>query len=386
MLTYEYDIETYQELLLFCFQNHYNENDVIIFEVSKNKNELQDLVDFILSSKKRIITFNGIHFDSLITNYIVSNIHVLKILPALDIISHIYNVAQSVINEELTYNKYKYHNLYEEIDLFLLVSKGLRISKKLSLKFYAYNLDMDIMEMPVPHNKIGLTDEDIELVKKYVKQDVNVTKALALKKKEEINLRIWIRKEYKLNCLSWDAPKIASELLLDSYCKKTLPNNLTLHEYKNQIKNRRYEKPSNIKLGNFIPNIQFKTKQFQDLYNEICNSCNTFSKEVIIRNPDNTNIKIQYSNGGLHGVQENDKYISDEEFIYVECDYASLYPNLYINYNFNSPFFGSHLVDTEKEILKQRLDAKRNGRKTEDTTKKLILNSYSRKNLLLISI
>jgi len=34
-------------------------------------------------------------------------------------------------------------------------------------------------------------------------------------------------------------------------------------------------------------------------------------------------------------------------------------------------------VDIEKEILEQRLDAKRNGRKTEDTTKKLILNSYS---------
>lgn len=376
MLTYEYDIETYQELLLFCFQNHYDENDVIIFEVSKNKNELQDLVDFILSSKKRIITFNGIHFDSLITNYIVSNIHVLKILPALDIISHIYNVAQSVINEELTYNKYKYHNLYEEIDLFLLVSKGLRISKKLSLKFYAYNLDMDIMEMPVPHNKIGLTDEDIELVKKYVKQDVNVTKALALKKKEEINLRIWIRKEYKLNCLSWDAPKIASELLLDSYCDLT-KGKRDLYEYKQEIRNRRYEKPSNIKLKDFIPNISFKTKQFQELYNEVLNSVNGFNKELIVKNYDGSYIKLQYGSGGIHSFNQNEKYITTLNKKIIDVDIQSMYPNLIKNLKAFNSFFGDNLLDIYIDVIRQRVEAKKAKQTVKDTFFKLILNSTS---------
>ncbi len=320
--TYEYDIETYKELLLFCFQNHYND-DIILFEISKNVNQLDDLINFLSNSYKRIVTFNGVHFDSLITNYIVKNYSELKKLNNMDLITHIYNVSQEVINNDYhKYYEYRKHTLYQEIDLFLLVSKGLRISKKLSLKFYAYNLDMDIMEMPVPHDKTNLTDEEIELVKQYVKQDVNVTKSLALHKQEEINLRFWIKKEYGLDCLSWDAPKIASELLLDSYCRKTLPNGIKLYDYKKQIRDRRYEKPDYIKLGDFIPKIQFKTKQFQDLYNDICNSYNSFSKEIIVKNFDGTNIKIQYSNGGLHGVQDNDKYKSDDEFIYVECDFA----------------------------------------------------------------
>lgn len=376
MKTYILDIETYKEMILYCFLD-YHSDEIIIFEISKNKNELEKIYNFIKNQQLRIVTFNGIHFDSLITNYIITNYQKLKQLSNLDFCSHIYTVSQTVIKEDFhEYSKYKYHKLYEEIDVFLLVSKGLRISKKLSLKFYAYNLDMDIMEMPVFHGKKDLTDIEIDLVRKYVQQDVLVTKELTIKKREEINLRFWIRKEYGLNCLSYDAPKIASELLLDSYCKKTLPNNISIYDYKKEIRNRRYEKPS-IKIGDFIPKIEFKTKQFQDLYNRIYNSYNTFSEEIIVKNPDNTFIKIQYGNGGLHGVQNNEKYNSNEEYIYVECDFASLYPNLYINYNFNSPFFGNHLVDIEKEILEQRLDAKKNGRKTEDTTKKLILNSYS---------
>lgn len=371
------DIETYKECVLYCFLDFYSD-DCIIYEISKNKNQLKEICDFINNQKLRIITFNGIHFDSLITNYIVQNYLVLSNFSNLQLTSHIYNVSQVVINEEKhQYLKYKYHKLYEEIDVFLLVSKGLRISKKLSLKFYAFNLDMDIMEMPVFHGKDALTDTEIDLVKTYVKQDVNVTKQLALKKREEINLRVWIRKEYKLECLSWDAPKIASELLLDSFCKKTLPNDLTLYEYKTQVRNRKYEKPANIRLGDFIPNIQFKTKQFQDLYNEICNSYNTFSKEIIVKNYDNSFIKLQYSVGGLHSVNQNEKYITKNQTEIIDIDVQSMYPNLIKNLKSFNGFFGNHLLELYSDIIDQRIIAKNNKEKVKDVFFKLILNATS---------
>ena len=206
MKTYVMDIETYLEVTLYCFLDYYSD-ECIIYEISKNKNELKEIHDFIKSQQLRVVTFNGIHFDSLITNYIISNYNRLKTLDNLEFCADIYKASQTVIlsNDLLhEYSKYKYHKLYQEIDVFMLVSKGLRISKKLSLKFYAYNLDMDIMEMPVHHGKVDLTDEEIDLVRLYVKQDVNVTKELTLNKKEEINLRFWIKSEYGLDCLSWD--------------------------------------------------------------------------------------------------------------------------------------------------------------------------------------
>ena len=370
------DIETYKECILYCFLD-YNSNNYIIYEVSKNKNQLKEIYDFIKNNKLRIITFNGIHFDSLITNYIISNYFDLSKLSNIDLALHIYKVSQTVIlHEQHPYLKYKYHKLYEEIDVFLLVSKGLRISKKLSLKFYAFNLDMDIMEMPVPHNKTGLTDEDIELVKKYVKQDVNVTKALAIKKKEEINLRIWIRKEYGLNCLSWDAPRIASELLLDNYCNLT-KSKKDLYEYKQEIRNRRYEKPSNIKLKDFIPNIFFKTKQFQELYNEVLNSVNGFNKELIVKNYDESYIKLQYGSGGIHSFNQNEKYVTTLNKKIIDVDIQSMYPNLIKNLKAFNSFFGDNLLDIYVDIIKQRVEAKKAKQTVKDTFFKLILNSTS---------
>lgn len=379
MKTYCMDIETYKELVLYCFLDFYSD-ECIIFEVSKNKNELKDIYDFIKNQQLRIITFNGIHFDSVITNYIITEHNKLSKLSSLDFCSEIYRASQVIINSDNNQNefyKYKYHKLYEEIDVFLLVSKGLRISKKLSLKFYAYNLDMDIMEMPVYHGKVGLTDTDINLVRKYVRQDVNVTKELALKKREEINLRFWIRKEYGLDCLSWDAPKIASELLLDSFCKKTLPSGIRLYDYKKQIRDRRYNKPSQIRLGDFIPKIQFKTKQFQDLYNRICNSYNTFNEEIIVKNPNNTFIKITLGVGGIHSKNDCEKHLTTLESITYTQDIGSMYPTNIENYSYVSPELGSVMLDIYSDIKTQRFQAKKDKDKVKDTFLKLILNSFS---------
>ena len=379
MKTYILDIETYLEVTLYCFYDFYSD-ECIIFEVSKNKNELKEIYEFITKQKLRIITFNGIHFDSVITNYIIQQYNKLSRLSNLDFCAEIHRAAQVIITSNDNFHefsKYKYHKLYEEIDVFLLISKGLRISKKISLKFYAYNLDMDIMEMPVFHGKVGLTDDEIDLVRVYVKQDVNVTKELALKKKEEINLRFWIRKEYGLDCLSWDAPKIASELLLDSYCKSTLPQGIRLYDYKKQVRDRRYIKPSNIKLGDFIPDILFKTQQFQELYDRICNSYNTFSEEIIVRNPDGSNIKITLGVGGIHSVNDCDKYSSNTISTVYTQDIGSMYPTNIENYGYVSPELGTIMLNIYSDIKKQRFQAKKDKEKVKDTFLKLILNAFS---------
>jgi len=377
MKTYVLDIETYKEIVLYCFLD-YNSDECIIYEISKNKNELAEIYLFIKSQQLRIVTFNGIHFDSLITNYIITNIGEMLKLSNLEFCAKVYEIAQSVIkDDDEKYVGYKYHKLYEEVDVFLLVSKGLRLSKKISLKFYAYNLDMDIMEMPVFHGKVDLTDFEIDLVRKYVKQDVNVTKQLALTKREEINLRYWIRNEYGLNCLSWDAPKIASELLLDSYCKKTLPAGCNIYDYKRTIRGRKYEKPSNIRLGDFIPKIEFKTKQFQDLYNRICNSYNTFNEEIIVRNPNGENIKITLGVGGIHSVNDCNKYASDSVSTIYTQDIGSMYPTNIINHGYVSPYLGTVMLDIYSDIKAQRFSAKKNKEKVKDTFLKLILNAFS---------
>lgn len=382
MKTYCYDIETYKELTLFCFLNFYSD-EVVVFEISKNKNQLQDLVSF-LSQELRIITFNGIHFDSLITNYICQNHKKLQKLSNLEFCKQIHQLSQVIINQEddydsyKPYSKYKYHKLYQEIDLFLLVSKGLRISKKLSLKFYAYNLDMNVQEMPVQHDQENLTNADIMLVNQYVINDVEVTKALAQKKKEEINLRFWVKQQYGLECLSWDIPKISSELLLKSYCDKTyhkVEQYMTEEDYKKQIRNRKYNKPT-IKLGNHLPAFQFKTKQFQDLYKNICSSYDTFNKELIVKNPDNSRFKLTVSVGGIHSVNKNEKYVSTNDSKIYTIDISSMYPTNAINYQYVSPDL-IEILGIYTDFKVQRLEAKKNKEEVKNLFLKLFLNGFS---------
>jgi DNA polymerase elongation subunit (family B) len=184
---------------------------------------------------------------------------------------------------------------------------------------------------------------------------------------DEIKLRGNISKDYKLNCWSWDAPKIASEALLQDYCK------ITGNELKS-VRDQRFEKPTlhlNECLRGFEPG--FKLPIFQNLWTEILNSQNSFSKELIV-NVNNTSIKLTYGIGGLHSVNENETYISDRDYQVVTSDVASLYPNLIINYNcIRFP----EVLQRYLEVKDERIIAKKAKDKSKDLFLKLILNSTS---------
>lgn len=393
-MRYVIDIETLKKVFTITFLD-YDSEQCYQFEISRRINQFQEIKDFYLNKMKWNICFNGIYFDNIVMNWLIEQKFNKK--DGEFIANEIYKVAQITINQEKDYDtfkpysKYKYKEYHKIVDLFCYWAKMSRLSKKLSLKTLACSMGMSIEEMPIPHSQEYLTDEEINLTLAYNLNDCLVTKELAKRLKNDINLRIDITKNSGINTLSYDAPKIASELLLDSYCKKTFTRNdfkkvdlfgvdslieKTFEDYKKEIKTRRYS-VTDFYIKDYIPQFNFKNQQLQNLYNNILKSKNSFEQELLFKNKNGNYIKLQYGNGGLHIAQPVQYFKSDNNYLYVEEDFASLYPNLYINYNFNSPFFGNDLVEVEKQILKERLDAKKNGRKSEDTTKKLILNSYS---------
>lgn len=344
----------------------YNSDEILQFEISDRKNQLLEIKQ-VLRNTSYLIGFNSVYFDNIILQYIVEN----NIQSA----KQIYKVSQIVINQELDYEsfkpfkKYCYWKNIESVDLFLYWSKGLRMSKKLSLKYFAVNLDEEVQEMPLHHSRTNLTDEEKNMILSYNINDVIVTKKLAQKLKEEINLRLYIQKEYSLKCLSWDAPKISSELLLDTYSKLT-------NEDKNQIRQSRYIKPSDILLGEYLPKIEYETKLFQNLYEWICKSYNTISTEFLSKNPDGSFLKISVGIGGIHSVNKNQKFISNSKLKIYTCDIASLYPTNIINHKYISPRY-IQVLDIYQNIKNERIIAKKEKQKTKDTFFKLILNSFS---------
>jgi hypothetical protein len=363
------DIETLKDF--FCLTAlDYSSNNYVKFEISSRKNDFKEMKIF-LNTIEYFIGFNSLSFDETVLLYITKN--------NIDKAEDIYLIAQDVIengdNYEANqkYRSLKFNKVWKSIDLFLYWSKQLRLSKKLSLKYFAVNLNMNVQEMPIHHTKENLTAEEMDLVLDYNLNDCQVTKALAKELKEQIALRISIQKEYGLDAISWDAPKIASELLLDSYCKETYKGEPLFWQYKKEVKMSRFEF-KHFRNGNYLPRIEFKTEIFINLYRDICNSFSGFTRDIIFKRFDGSFIKISYGSGGIHTVHKNENYESTLELDIYTSDVSSLYPTLLENYKFIRPEL-NQVLEIYSKKKQDRIKAKKEGNKTVNETLKLVLNS-----------
>jgi hypothetical protein len=361
------DIETLKPFFCVTFLDYDSEANVQ-FEISSRRNQLPELIE-CYEKVKASITFNGVHFDNLVLNWLCRTPNLKK--KTENLISDIYNLAQIVIDgsdeEQAPFRKYRKTPDKKIIDLFLYWSKGLRISKKLSLKVFAANMGMEVLEMPIEHDVETITEEEMDEVLRYNLNDCLVTKELANRLKEQINLRVEISKKYGMDCLSWDAPKIASEIMINFFCNGD----------KEKISNFKKEKYwfKNFKVGDYLPKIEFKTKVFQDVYEEACRSNSGFKKTLLFKRFDNTYLKIQYGSGGIHTVNSFEKFKSTNDLI-ISSDVESLYPTLFINNQFIRKSLRS-IIEIFANIKADRVKAKAEGLKTENETLKLILNSFT---------
>jgi hypothetical protein len=307
----------------------------------------------------------------MIIKSLIKNYNNYKHLEWSNITSDLKYFSDKIINdsydEEIKQIKYLKTN-WIDIDLFLYWSKMLRMSKKISLKSLGIQLGYHIVqELPFKPDTI-LKLEDLPKLRYYnYTHDLGILELLTNNMEEDIKLRGNIVKEYNLHCWSWDAPKIASEALLKDYCKIT-------HKNVFDVRKQRFEK-STMLLGDLLKGFepQFKHPSFQQLWLDICTSKNSFSKELIV-NINNTSIKLTYGIGGLHSVNENEQYYSNDDYQIVTADFTSLYPNLMLNYNCIRQPEVSNIYD---EVRKERVIAKKAKDKAKDAFLKLILNSTS---------
>src|ERR1051325_369607 len=356
----------------------YRTDETKVFEIYEKKNDLEELKKHI----KQIdyaITFNGVHYDDLITNFILNS----KEKDGLRLAMQINELSNNIIGSEHDETKYdkikkwKYNIPYQQIDLFLYWSKMLRLSKKLSLKSLEANMLLDIVECEIPFDQQILTDEEIEIIKGYNFHDTKCTKELAVRMKPDINLRFKIGKDYDLKgALIMDAPKLASEILLDDYCKSTWNQEGSFEDYKKEVRKYRVDRPK-IPLKEVLPEVKFKTPKFQQLYENYQKAVDTHSEEVLIRDKDNNPLLLQFAIGGLHSKNDNESYDADNVNYLISSDVASLYPTLIYNMKLVPKRFGDKFLEVYRKIYLDRLEAKRTKDKNKDKLLKLVLNSFS---------
>lgn len=377
-----HDVEVARNFFNTTIEDYFTKEQIIL-EISPRMNQLDEVYkwyNLLHTNKRHVISFNGIHYDNSIVNFILLNYSAWKELEYnnLHITNEIKQFSDRVIKDDQWFKddalkQYKWYNKWVDIDIFCYWSKQLRINKKISLKSLGIQLNYPVVQELPYHPDDILTNEMIEKVIIYNSvHDLGILRWLVEKPiylqgkptsfKEEINIRFKISNDYKINAMSYDSPKIASELLLDSYCKKTGRN-------KQEVRKERHSEGERLPLQN--PN--FTLPVFQELYENMSKANRDFSKEINF-NCKKTSIKLSYGIGGAHNLFDNKMYETNDTHVVITSDVSSMYPQILINYKlFRQP----EVLEIYSNTKAERMIAKKNKDKAKDGIYKLILNSSS---------
>lgn len=324
------DYETLANCFVGVFQHYKNETRKV-FIVHTLKNDFPELVAFLLKNmtdEEWHISYNGIAFDSQITQYIILNREKLLGMDAEDIAEDLYMKAQQIIERQDGKEFLEYPEkdlLIKQIDVFKL-NHWDNPAKRSSLKWIQFSMDWDnLLDMPIHHSTKIETVEQIRIIVQYCINDVRSTREIYYKSKEQIALRAALTKEYGINLYSASEPKISRELFLHFLSKRM--------DYKKyDIRMMRTRRDEIVVKDIILDYIKFERPEFNLLLKEM--------KELVI-DPSSTKggfkrhvrykgVTTDFGLGGIHGCTTPGVYEAKDGMIIMTSDVTSFYPNLAI--------------------------------------------------------
>ena len=220
-----------------------------------------------------------------------------------------------------------------------------------------------------------VSEKDFEKIIKYNINDVESTTSLLshLNKKGEIELRLFIEKQYGFNALSMDSVKFGETLLAKKVCEQL---NITQRQLKDM------KSPMDmIPLKDVIlPIIQYKNKILQnvleDMKKQVVSSKErkSYENKFVI-----SNVRYSIGIGGIHSINTPRIYVPKKDEYIGHLDVASMYPSFIVMYGWFPTHLGKAGLDVYTGEYKNRMHAKHSGQKLQDKTLKLTLNSVTGK-------
>ena len=323
------DYETLSNCFLGVFESVKTE-DRIIFVIHKSQNDILELVTFLernIALDEWHVSFNGLAFDSQITEHILRNKKQLLKQDGDTIARFIYNKAQETIQRSNSgeFAEFSPKKLsIRQIDVFKL-NHWDNPAKRSSLKWIEYTMDWkNIVDMPIHHTS-EITEQQILSIVKYCINDVKATKAIMHLSKSQIELRRALTEEYNIDLFSASEPRISKELFLHFLSEET---GIKKYDLRQMRTNRSMITVKDI----ILPYIEFKTATFQHLLKKF--------QDVVIY-PGQTKggfkysvqykgVKTDYGLGGIHGARIGRVYNSNDDMVIMTSDVTSYYPNLAI--------------------------------------------------------
>jgi hypothetical protein len=323
------DYETLSNCFVAVFEDVKSEHQEV-FVCHQSKNDILELVTFLERNKtlnEWHVSFNGLSFDSQITEHILRNKEQLLEQDGDTIARFLYSKSQSIIgrSRDGEFPEFGARDLsIRQIDVFKL-NHWDNPAKRSSLKWIQYTMDWkNIMDMPI-HHTTEVVEAQIPEIIKYCINDVKSTKQIMHLSKEQINLRKALTDEYNIDLFSASEPRISKELFLHFLSKSTRIR-------KSNLRQMRTSREQIIFKDIILPYISFETATFQNLLKKF---------QDVVLYPGETKggfkysvqykgVKTDYGLGGIHGARTSKVYNSDEDMIIMSSDVVSFYPNLAI--------------------------------------------------------
>lgn len=326
-----YDLETLN-IFTATFMDR-DSDEIRKFLISDYKDEREELFNFLKNEVYGLIGYNCINFDSQILEFLIKYPN----SSALEIRKYA-NQIISKIDKKLDFPEWKLK--IPHLDLYKIHHFDNK-NKRTSLKWCEFSMNLENIE-DMPSQGEGNNWE--EMVFSYNLNDVIATKELYKRTIPMIQLRKNLSSLYNIKLLNYSNTKIGSEILLKLYCDKT---DKDIQEVRSL---RTFRKEIIIKdlIFDYIKfnSVEFNLllKRFQDLV--LTNTKKEEEISVIYKR-----FEFVYGKGGIHGSINNGLVESDENYLIVDADVASLYPSIAIVNNLYPKHLGKEFTQVYKEDI-----------------------------------
>ena len=318
--------------------------------------------------------YNNKHYDDVIINYLIDFYYKMDSLSYLKICNSLFNLSSTIVTSEegdtSKFKRWKYAKYFYSMDLLtMLFSSKLRVGlKEMQVTMHYKNVE----EYSGDFNQF-LPDSEIDNMIEYNINDVESTTELLNRLKDDVQLRLFIEKEYGIDALSMDSVKFGETLLLKKYCEETKLSEQYVKTLRSPM--------DYIPLKDVIlPFISYKNPKLQDVLKDMKSQIvyskerKSYEKKFVL-----SNVRYSVGVGGIHSLHTPQIFVpSDNEYI-GHSDVASMYPSFIIKYKWIPRHLGKEFWQVYSQIYKERIEAKHSGQKLKNLALKLTLNSVTGK-------
>ncbi len=371
-----YDIEIFPNVF-HCTCKDTETNKLYFFEISNRKNQLTELVDFFFYKNigdKIFCGYNNKHYDDVIINYLIDFYYKMDSLSYLKICNSLFNLSSTIVTSEegdtSKFKRWKYAKYFYSMDLLtMLFSSKLRVGlKEMQVTMHYKNVE----EYSGDFSQF-LPDSEIDNMIEYNINDVESTTELLNRLKDDVQLRLFIEKEYGIDALSMDSVKFGETLLLKKYCEETRLSEQYVKTLRSPM--------DYIPLKDVIlPFISYKNPKLQDVLKDMKSQIvyskerKGYEKKFVL-----SNVRYSVGVGGIHSLHTPQIFVPNDNEYIGHSDVASMYPSFIIKYKWIPRHLGKEFWQVYSQIYKERIEAKHSGQKLKNLALKLTLNSVTGK-------